>query len=261
VLGPEPGVALRVPDHPLTLEVLKRAAGPVFGTSANPSGKEEARTAEEVRAYFPDLACVLDGGRGRIGVASSVVRIAESGAIRVLREGAVPREEILEAAPWSILCVCTGNTCRSPMAAALFRHELAQESGVATDALEAAGFRIGSAGLSAPVGAPVSRDALAVLLGRGVQGGPEHRSRRLDAALVEEADLVYVMTRAHKEQLVAFHPEARSRTHLLDPDGRDIEDPYGGSPRDYRECFRVLRAAIRKRVRAVLLPPSAGSSG
>jgi L-threonylcarbamoyladenylate synthase len=87
--------ALRVPSHPVMMAVLREFGGPVACTSANPSGSPGARSAEEVAAYFPHgLAMILTGGPEPAGVASTVVD-ASAGPARVLREGAIPSEEIL----------------------------------------------------------------------------------------------------------------------------------------------------------------------
>jgi len=87
-------IAIRVPSHPVALDLLKAVGRPVVAPSANPSGRISPTTAEHVRRHLKDkLAMVLDGGRCKVGVESSVVSFME-GAPKLLRQGGVPRREI-----------------------------------------------------------------------------------------------------------------------------------------------------------------------
>jgi L-threonylcarbamoyladenylate synthase len=87
-------IAMRVPSHPVALDLLKAVGRPVVAPSANPSGRISPTTAEHVRRHLKDkLAMVLDGGRCRVGVESSVVSFME-GEPKLLRQGGVPRREI-----------------------------------------------------------------------------------------------------------------------------------------------------------------------
>jgi L-threonylcarbamoyladenylate synthase len=87
-------IAIRVPSHPVALDLLKAVGRPVVAPSANPSGRISPTTAEHVRRHLKDkLAMVLDGGRCKVGVESSVVSFMD-GAPRLLRQGGVPRPEI-----------------------------------------------------------------------------------------------------------------------------------------------------------------------
>jgi tRNA threonylcarbamoyl adenosine modification protein (Sua5/YciO/YrdC/YwlC family) len=95
--GGRDSLAVRVPDHPVP-RTLARELGPLAVSSANRSGEPEARTARELLAQLgASLAVVLDDGPVRGGVASSVVAVDRSGAISVLREGALGRS-VIEAA-------------------------------------------------------------------------------------------------------------------------------------------------------------------
>lgn len=91
-------VGLRCPDCRVTLKMLRLADVPVIAPSANLSGEPPAKTAREVMDVFDGrIAAVLDGGRAELGVASTVVRVTGD-EVEILREGAVPREEVLAAA-------------------------------------------------------------------------------------------------------------------------------------------------------------------
>jgi L-threonylcarbamoyladenylate synthase len=87
-------IAIRVPSHPVALELLKAVGRPVVAPSANPSGRISPTTADHVRRHLKDkLAMVLDGGRCKVGVESSVVSFMD-GAPKLLRQGGIPRTEI-----------------------------------------------------------------------------------------------------------------------------------------------------------------------
>lgn len=87
-------IAIRVPSHPVALDLLKAVGRPVVAPSANPSGKISPTTADHVRRHLKDkVAVVLDGGRCKVGVESTVVSFLEDGP-RLLRHGGVPRSEI-----------------------------------------------------------------------------------------------------------------------------------------------------------------------
>jgi L-threonylcarbamoyladenylate synthase len=87
-------IAIRVPAHPVALDLLKAVGRPVVAPSANPSGRISPTTAEHVRRHLKDkLAMVLDGGRCKVGVESSVVSFMD-GAPKLLRQGGVPRPQI-----------------------------------------------------------------------------------------------------------------------------------------------------------------------
>ena len=87
-------IAIRIPSHPMALDLLKATGRPVVAPSANPSGKISPTTAEHVRRHLKDkVAMVLDGGRCKVGVESSVVSFLAEGP-KLLRQGGVPRTQI-----------------------------------------------------------------------------------------------------------------------------------------------------------------------
>jgi len=89
-------LGVRCPDHPLTLSVIEKAGVPLAAPSANPSGKEPAKNAKEVLAYFDRrIEGVLDGGPCAMGVASTVLDLTEEEP-KVLREGGIPARELLD---------------------------------------------------------------------------------------------------------------------------------------------------------------------
>jgi len=132
-----------------------------------------------------------------------------------------------------VLFVCTGNTCRSPMAEAIFGERM--------PAFWKGRIGISSAGTSAWDGEPASRYAVEVLEEKGIDMS-KHRSRMLTAEMVKESDLIVVMERRHRDAVLRLDPSAASRLLLLgelDPARKnvDIEDPIGGG----REAYETTR--------------------
>ncbi|HUP60950.1 MAG TPA: hypothetical protein VNA69_11075 [Thermoanaerobaculia bacterium] len=143
--------------------------------------------------------------------------------------------------PRLVLFVCSGNTCRSPMAAAIANAELAQRLGR---------FRAESAGLDPIAGAPMTDHSRAALEELGVVEGKRHEARLLTAQQVSAADTIYCMTASLRLALVREYPHAASKTHSLDPDG-DIPDPIGKPAEAYRETARRIQALVRMRFDAM----------
>ncbi|ETT79510.1 protein tyrosine phosphatase [Paenibacillus sp. FSL R7-277] len=179
-----------------------------------------------------------------------------------------------------ILFVCTGNTCRSPMAEGLLR-KLAKERGIHVE--------VRSAGVSAVPGTSISRHAAGILQDEGIQD--RIVSSQLNGEAVAWADLILTLTGAHKRHLLQYFPDAVTKTHTLkeyvqtqesvnadireldslyadaelnlalgtEPDAAamqrmieirqripsfDISDPFGGSREDYELAAAEIRTAL-----------------
>lgn len=147
----------------------------------------------------------------------------------------------------TVLFVCSGNTCRSPMAEGLLR-KIAEERGLGGED----GIMVMSAGLAAWEGDPASEHARTVAAEEGFDLGA-HRARRLVPEMVREADLVLAMTERHKAAIVALVPEARDKVFTLKEfaqqgaeGGLDVGDPYGGSVEVYRRTMAEIKEALTR---------------
>jgi protein-tyrosine phosphatase len=241
---------VRFPNHKVCCEVFRRAGVRAGAPSANLSGRPPAVTgAEVVREFSGKLDVIVDAGPTRQKGASTVVRI-QGTRVEVLREGAIPRSVIEEANVVTILFVCTGNTCRSPMAEAIARKLLADRLKVKEDDLPGRGYRVVSAGTAAGHGGAATEEAEQAVRKYGADLG-RHSSQPVTVAMVEEADRVYVMTPRHKGVLVEWMPEHEGKIQLLDPKGRAIEDPVGGSAEVYRESARHIHEALEERLKEI----------
>lgn len=142
-----------------------------------------------------------------------------------------------------LLFVCTGNTCRSPIAAALAR-QIAEERGLGD-------LEIASAGTAAAEGQPASDGAVLVALERQLDL-TGHRARQLTPEEVDTADLILVMGPHHLERVEALG--GAGKAHLLTAyssrgaEARSVSDPFGGDLEVYRVTVDELDAEIRRAV-------------
>jgi len=242
-VSPNGTIGLRVPANEILLDVLRMLAGPIALTSANRRGELEAVTAEEVAASVGDsVALILDDGPCRYGQPSSVVRV-RGNRLEVLREGVVAEGTLKRLASTMVLFVCTGNTCRSPMAEQLMRQRLAQLKKCRREKLEEHGFVVRSAGISAAAGGPASSESVAVMRDHGLDLA-KHEAQPLTEQLVRHADLILAMTDAHWQTIVERWPGAAGRTQMLLPERMDVADPIGRTLDAYRHCAEQIKQGV-----------------
>jgi protein-tyrosine phosphatase len=243
VVMPNGSIGLRVPANELTQDVLRMLSGPIVLTSANRSGEADSVTAQEVvDALGSDVAMVLDDGPCRYGQPSSVVRVKDN-CFELLREGVVGEATLRRLASLMVMFVCTGNTCRSPMAELLMRARLAGYLKCKIDELDDRGVVVISAGIAAAPGCPPAAEATQVMRERGLDL-TRHEAQPLTDQLVRHADLILTMTHSHLQSIVERWPNAAERASVLLPDKRDVADPIGQTVGAYRECAEQISGAV-----------------
>jgi protein-tyrosine-phosphatase len=158
----------------------------------------------------------------------------------------LPAEEVKVTGEYvpvrSVLFVCTGNTCRSPLAEVLFKKILSDRLGIPIDHLPAHGYLVQSAGVMAGYGDAASEVAVDVAREYGVDLS-NHRSRPVNPEMLAEVSNIIAMTQSHLTLLMMQHPNVGPVPMLLSEE-IDIPDPIGGSIEDYRECARVIVAQL-----------------
>lgn len=232
-------VGFRVVDHRILSYIHRFMAAPLVLTSANLSGNPAPTTADAVAQQLGDsLPLLLDDGPTRYGGASTVVRV-RGHRWELLREGVIERAAMNQFVKPVITVVCTGNTCRSPMAEALLREHLNKKFG-SEDAV-----RVISAGVAAGSGMGASPQAIEVMGKRGLDL-TGHASRPLDESVIRVADLVLTMTQGHRAAILAAWPEMQDRVFPLRQDGGDISDPVGMPVEVYERCANQIDEELAK---------------
>jgi tRNA threonylcarbamoyl adenosine modification protein (Sua5/YciO/YrdC/YwlC family) len=244
-LSPDAQLWIRVPAHEFIQDALRLLPAPlVAGSDCH---DEPLLTAASLLDGFgSSVELVIDDGECRYGQPATVVGVSK-GAWSVVRPGVVTETMIGRLASEVFLFICTGNTCRSPLAEGLFRKMLADRLKCREDELADHGYMVLSAGMSAQSGHPAAAESIAVAARYGVDLRA-HESQPVTQRLLEQADQIFTMTRGHRESVLATYPHLGDRVELLARDGTDIPDPIGLGEAEYVQC----RAEIERHLKIVL---------
>jgi len=232
-------VGLRVPDHDVTLQILRLCAGPIVLTSANLSGEPAANDGQTVlKDLGEQVDMIIDAGTTKFGNGSTVVKV-DGDQLTVLREGAVKESVVRGLTDYIAVVVCTGNTCRSPMAEAMLKKQFSTKFGCGIDQLAQYGVNIMSAGISAMPGAPAANQSVEVMRQYGVDIS-SHCSQPMTGRLAKCADVIFALTNGHRNAIVSQWPELKDTVKTLRPDGGDISDPIGSPVAVYQSCAQQI---------------------
>lgn len=237
-------VGLRVPDNQVALEIIYQAdvalACPSANISDDPAPADFAQAVKNLGGLV-DLA--LDAGTARIGVESTIVDLTVE-PLKITRSGAIKDELIWEAVRTKkVLFVCTGNSCRSVMAAVYLKKLLKNQG--------RADVEVDSAGMMALEGMGASEQTREVLAAEGMDV-TGHSTKRVTRELIDGSDIILVMEKIHEERILQLAPEAKNRLFLLkefakiNDNSLNISDPIGGSTEFYQQVFSTIKDAVER---------------
>ena len=243
-------VGLRMPSHNVALSLAQETRCMMIAPSANVEGRPPPQTCEEALVDLDGLVdLAIDSGPSSIGRGSTVVDMTGQDPV-ILRQGEVKEASIKECVQKkTIMFICTGNSCRSVMAEYLLKEMVKDRKNV----------EVISAGTNVFLETTASTDTINVLEEEGIDAR-DHISRSVNTMAMKRADLILVMTRLHRMQVLERVSSVEERVYLLKEfanapiggnDTMDVSDPMGGDYNAYKECKAVIQQALKKVVELI----------
>jgi tRNA threonylcarbamoyl adenosine modification protein (Sua5/YciO/YrdC/YwlC family) len=238
-------ITLRQPDNIVAEDVIARAGAPVGLTAASGGGEPAFRIDQIPDSVKEKLDLLVDAGTARFARPSTIVHV-QGDRWTLVRSGVYDERIVEKLLRTTILFVCSGNTCRSPMAEVLARKIIAEKLGVDDEELEKKGISVVSAGAMAMAGARATPQAVEAVRDMGIDLS-KHRSRPLSVELINQADLIFTMGQSHARAVQMMVPSSAEKVHTLNPEG-DIEDPIGSDVSVYQKLAGQLQGLIEQRL-------------
>lgn len=237
-------IGVRVPAHNVTRRILREVNTSVFLPSANISGEFEAVSAEQVEKIFggDGIDLIVDTGGCLYSRPSTVISLTYS-PFKILRSGVISERKIIEIFTTKrIVFVCTGNTCRSPMAQVLLQKVIMEDMPHLNQRYE-----IISRGIAANELAQISPEAVNVLKRKEDINVGCVMAKRLDQHTLLSSDLIFVMEKAQQDYVLKMEPSVEGRVFVLGKflkKEQDIVDPIGKTESAYEQTYEMIKEAV-----------------
>ncbi len=233
----------RVAAHEAIVQAMRLLPGPLVAASMiDGTGAAICNGTEAARSIGDHVAVSIVDGPTHYGGFASTVRV-DGKDCRLIAPGVVDLENIQRLSQFVVLLVCTGNTCRSPMAEVLFKDLLAKQfPHLFTPSFSP--ILVASAGLSAFPGGPASSEAISVMKKRGLNL-QNHQSHSITERTLKHADLILTMTNSHRSAILERLPELGSKVFLVSGSNNDVSDPFGGAESVYAACAEQIESYLK----------------
>ncbi len=227
-------LALRVAAHEAIRQAMRLMPGPLVAVPlCDAEGQPVCRGDRLAKVCAGEISTLVDDGPTHYGDLATSVRVDEN-RCQIIHRGVLAGENLHRLGQLVILLICTGNTCRSPMAEALLNSKLRKRF----PKLPSEGSQpvfVTSAGLSAFPGGPASPEAISVMKTRGLSL-LDHQSRSVTERGLRHADLILAMTSSHRMAILERFPEIANKVYLVSGSQQDVSDPFGGAEANYAAC-------------------------